>query len=151
MPYEYELNLAELKDWCESFVKVMPKPFYIYLDGDLGSGKTTFTRHICESLGVLETVTSPSYQLLNNYLSEQGDIIHIDLYRLEHEQDLDDLCVEEMVDTARLMLIEWHQKLTHILPPSDVIMNIRICESGKRRYQLVAMSARGKQCLDALT
>jgi tRNA threonylcarbamoyl adenosine modification protein YjeE len=78
------------------------------LYGDLGSGKTFFTRHLCQALGVAEPVTSPSFVLVNQYRAPDFQINHIDLFRLQSESDLWGLGIEEFIEDG-VTIIEWPQ------------------------------------------
>lgn len=78
------------------------------LEGDLGAGKTTLVQSMCAFLGVEEAVTSPTFSLVNEYQSpSQGTIYHMDLYRLEKEEDLVQIGLEEYLDSGNLCFIEW--------------------------------------------
>lgn len=78
------------------------------LEGDLGAGKTTLVQSMCSFLGVEESVTSPTFSLVNEYASPDfGAINHMDLYRLEKEEDLVQIGLEEYLDSGNLCFIEW--------------------------------------------
>lgn len=78
------------------------------LKGDLGAGKTTLVQSMCSFLGVEEPVTSPTFSLVNEYQSTaHGTIYHMDLYRLEKEEDLVQIGLEEYLDSGNLCFIEW--------------------------------------------
>jgi tRNA threonylcarbamoyladenosine biosynthesis protein TsaE len=80
----------------------------ILLSGDLGSGKTTLTKALCSRLGVTESISSPTFSLVNEYSSPTtGTIYHMDLYRLEKPSDLAQIGFEEYLDSGQLCLIEW--------------------------------------------
>ncbi len=78
------------------------------LEGDLGAGKTTLVQSMCKYLEVGEAVTSPTFSLVNEYTSNShGTIYHMDLYRLEKEEDLVQIGLEEYLDSGHLCFIEW--------------------------------------------
>ena len=78
------------------------------LQGELGAGKTTLIQSMCTFLGVAEPVTSPTFSLVNEYDSrEYGSVYHMDLYRLEKEEDLVQIGLEEYLDSGSLCFIEW--------------------------------------------
>ena len=83
-------------------------PAVVTLEGDLGSGKTTLARAICAGLGVsaLGAVTSPTFSLVQQYDSPRGPVVHVDLYRLRHESELEALGWDELVATAPVLLVE---------------------------------------------
>ena len=79
----------------------------IVLIGEMGSGKTTFSQHIAHTLGVTEPVTSPTFNLLHNYVGGRLQLHHADLYRLERTGELDDLGLTELQEAGGVMLVEW--------------------------------------------
>ncbi len=91
---------------AERLAPWLKKGDVLALYGDLGSGKTFFTRYLCKSLGVVDLVTSPSFVLINQYESPIFDIYHVDLYRLHDEGDVWGLGLDELIEQG-LMIIEW--------------------------------------------
>jgi tRNA threonylcarbamoyladenosine biosynthesis protein TsaE len=79
----------------------------IVLIGEMGSGKTTFSQHFAHTLGVTEPVTSPTFNLLHNYVGGRLQLHHADLYRLERTGELDDLGLTELQEAGGVMLVEW--------------------------------------------
>lgn len=95
----------------------------ILLAGDLGAGKTVFTRGLAEGLGVDEDVTSPTYNLINEY---DGDLplFHMDLYRLEEEEDIYDIGFEEYLDREGVVVIEWPDIVYDVIPQDFIYVKI---------------------------
>ncbi len=92
----------------------------VVLSGDLGAGKTTFTKGLAEELGVTNTITSPTFSLMNVYptssLSDIAELVHIDTYRLENEEDLLAIGVEDYLGAKNTVcIIEWPEKIPNIL------------------------------------
>ena len=88
----------------------------VLLKGELGAGKTTLAQMICLELGVKESVTSPTYTIVNEYLSSaQKKIYHFDLYRLEKESELDSFGFLEYLDSGNICLIEWPEMAKNYL------------------------------------
>lgn len=110
-------------------------PVVICLYGDLGAGKTAFSRamirHILGNMD--ETVPSPTYTLVQTYADDT--IWHFDLYRLESEHDLYDIGWEEAL-TSKLCLIEWPERLGRLKPQNSVDIELSTLENGARRITL---------------
>ncbi len=87
----------------------------IVLAGELGSGKTAFTQGLAAGLGVTEAVTSPAFVLVRSY-SGRLTLTHIDVYRLDHLQEVFDLGIAEIVDSGGVTVVEWGDVVTPALP-----------------------------------
>jgi tRNA threonylcarbamoyladenosine biosynthesis protein TsaE len=87
----------------------------IALSGELGAGKTYFTQCLCKILGVEESVSSPTFVILNEYKANNFPIYHFDLYRLEDEYEVLDLGIMDMVEDG-LTIIEWPELTERLLP-----------------------------------
>lgn len=85
------------------------------LSGELGAGKTFFTQCLCQELGVEESVTSPTFVILNEYFSGRIPIFHFDLYRLKDEYEVLDLGIMDMMEDG-ITVIEWPELAENILP-----------------------------------
>ncbi len=102
-------------------------------NGKMGAGKTTFIKAICETMGVKETVNSPTFSIVNEYEAEDGRIIyHFDCYRINKIQEALDLGAEEYLYSGNLCFIEWSENIAPILPDSLVNVDIEEVENGKR-------------------
>ena len=93
--------------------------------GDLGAGKTTFIKVICEQLGVQDPMSSPSFALVNEYLdSSQSPVYHFDLYRIKDAEEIVEIGLEEYLDSGNFCFIEWPDMIEEILEevlPSKVL------------------------------
>lgn len=111
-----------LNAWGRAVGSMLPRPTVITLAGDLGAGKTTLARALCAGLGVLalDEVTSPTFSLVQQYAAPRGPIVHVDLYRLRSDAELEALGWDELVDTAPVLLIEWPERAMHTLPTDTI-------------------------------
>lgn len=95
----------------------------VALTGELGAGKTCFTKGLAEALGVTEYVKSPSFTILNIYNENKKDCLpfyHIDLYRIENKLELVDLGLDEYVYGKGITVIEWAERIEDELPPNTI-------------------------------
>jgi tRNA threonylcarbamoyladenosine biosynthesis protein TsaE len=120
----------------------------LYLQGDLGAGKTTLARALLRALGVAGAVRSPTYTLVERYQPAAGECVHIDLYRIAEPGELEFLGIDELAD-CRLCLVEWPERGGAALPPADLVIALQILPVG-RRAELVAHSPRGGAWLAGL-
>ncbi len=111
------LDEEELRQWGTRFGQAAVAPLVVTLSGDLGAGKTTLAQAICAGYGVSDAVTSPTYALVQEYLSPRSVVYHIDLYRLESEKQLTNIGWDEIVSGNGLVIIEWPERAGERLPP----------------------------------
>ena len=121
----------------------------IYLTGDLGAGKTTFARGVLRGLGEADAVRSPTYTLLE--LHELGvlTVLHVDLYRLRDEAELESLGLRDWARPGCLWLIEWPERAGRRLPAPDLIVTFTVGVSA-HAIEARAGSAMGEKWLQSL-
>ena len=117
-------------------------PQIVYLQGELGSGKTTLARGLLRELGITGTVRSPTYTLLECYETMGHRVLHVDLYRLSDAADLAPLGLRDESVPGVLMLIEWPERAAPLLPPPDLKITLAVSEAG-RDAQLRTQSKTG--------
>ena len=100
----------------------------IVLAGDLGTGKTAFAQGFAQGLGVDEPVTSPAFVLVRTY-EGRLPMVHIDVYRLDHMQELVDLGISELLDEGAVTLVEWGDAVTPALPADFLEVRLEAAEA----------------------
>ena len=121
----------------------------IYLEGDLGAGKTTFARALLTAMRVGERIKSPTYSLIESYRIGDRDIHHLDLYRIADAGELEWLGLADLWTAGSLVLIEWPERGTGALPPPDLVA--RIAHAGAvRDLAFESKTVRGSHLLDAV-
>jgi tRNA threonylcarbamoyladenosine biosynthesis protein TsaE len=118
-------NLADLSAVAKDIINFAGDTKIWLLNGEMGAGKTTLSKTICAELGVIDTVSSPTFSLVNQYLTQKGETIyHFDFYRLKDEQEAFHIGVEEYFYSENICLIEWASKIPSFLPPTYIEVNI---------------------------
>ena len=101
--------------------------------GEMGAGKTTFIKAVCKILKVEDNVSSPTFSIVNEYLSQEGEkIFHFDFYRIKNENEAYDMGCEEYFYSGNHCFIEWPEKIHNLLPSKLVL--VRIVEKEGKRF-----------------
>ena len=127
----------------------LPSGAVVYLQGELGAGKTTLTRGLLMALGHTGRVKSPTYTLVESYPLATCTVHHFDLYRFADPAEWHEAGLSELFDAHSLCLIEWPDKAGTWLPAADVLLALTL-EGEGRRLTLTACSPQGHACLTRL-
>jgi len=117
---------------CAEIIKVKKHPLFL-LHGDLGAGKTTFSKSVIASLGSSDNVTSPTFSIINEYTASEKKFYHIDLYRLNNIQEALDIGIEDYLYSGHYCFIEWPDLIKPILPNEHHNVEIHILDNNKRK------------------
>ncbi len=121
----------------------------LYLEGELGAGKTTCARSLLRSLGAVGLIRSPTFTLVEAYRLGALTCVHVDLYRLQGPVEIDELGLRDFLTADCLLLIEWPEKGGGAVPAADLELRLRYANGG-RRGALKAHTALGIEWLDDL-
>ena len=116
----------------EALAKVLLPGAVIAYRGDLGAGKTAFTRGLARGLGCTEQVTSPTYTIVNEYLSGKMPLFHFDMYRLHSADDLFDIGWDDYLDRQGVCAVEWSENVEDALEAAIVVTIEKLGEDARR-------------------
>ncbi len=126
-------DLSEVASAIISSAKNKTLLFY----GQMGVGKTTLIKELCKQLGVLDTISSPTFSLVNEYHSKKDEkVFHFDFYRITEEVEALDMGIEEYFANNDWCLIEWPENIENLVPLDAVEIHLAILDDGKRNIQL---------------
>lgn len=131
-------SLDKIRDAAHAFVSEMGDYTVFAFNGEMGAGKTTFIKAVCEELGVEDITNSPSFAIINEYRSETTAelIYHFDCYRLENETEAEEIGVEDYFYSGALCFIEWPERVADLLPDDTVDVDVEELEDGSRKVTL---------------
>lgn len=130
-------SLDTIADAAQEFVKQMGDNTVFAFHGEMGAGKTTFIKAICEALGVEDVINSPTFAIVNEYRSETGELIyHFDFYRIKNESEAFDFGYEDYFYSGGLCFIEWPELVESLLPHDTVNVHIKEQADGSRSVEL---------------
>ena len=128
--------LKELPSIAKEIISVAKHKILLFY-GEMGTGKTTLIKEIVKQLGVKDVANSPTFALVNEYLSEKGETIyHFDFYRIENEEEVFDIGIEEYLFNNNWCFIEWPEKVENLLPLESVEIYLSLNEDSTRTIQI---------------
>jgi len=127
-----EVSPLEILKECE------PRKVFAF-DGQMGAGKTTFIKKLCEAMGTEDVVNSPTFAIVNVYDVEQpfkGEVYHFDCYRLKDIREAIDFGAEDYLYSGNYCFIEWPEMIEALLPEDTVHIRITPIDNGDRRLEI---------------
>ncbi len=132
-----EINsLAELDHVADEVISSLGDRSVVLFRGGMGAGKTTLISRIAARLGAGDTVTSPTFALVNQYEGSGGRIYHFDFYRIDRIEEVYDLGYEEYFWSGDLCLVEWPERIEPLLPDDAMTVRIGVGEDECRTFEI---------------
>jgi tRNA threonylcarbamoyladenosine biosynthesis protein TsaE len=131
-------NIGELKKAASRIIELMDNNRIFLFNGNMGAGKTTLIKAICEMMQVIEPVNSPTFSIVNEYSTPDGTtIFHFDCYRIKNVKEAVEIGAEEYLYSANYCFIEWAEIITPLLPDAVITINITETENGIRKIDIL--------------
>lgn len=132
-----EINsLDELDAVAEAVINSLDGRTVVAFDAPMGAGKTTLISRIAALLGAEDSVTSPTFAIVNQYEGTEHTIYHFDMYRIERVEEALDFGSEEYLSSGDLCLVEWPEKIEPLLPDDTMVVRIEILSDTARRFEI---------------
>ena len=119
---------------AKSLAKIIPQNIIVYLQGELGAGKTTLVRGFLQGVGFNKAVRSPTYTLVEPYDELEIPIYHFDLYRLQNPEELEYIGIRDFIAKQGICFFEWPEKGVGILPPADLSIKLLVQNDKREVY-----------------
>lgn len=139
----------ETKEFAFMLGSLIKSPALILLKGELGTGKTLMVKGIAEGLGYKSEITSPTFNIIKEYFADE-EIIHMDLYRLNHSEELLEIGFEDYLDRDAVILIEWPEIALSLIPANFIYIEIIKMTSLKRKIIVRGEGESSKQLIERL-
>ncbi|AFZ67874.1 tRNA (adenosine(37)-N6)-threonylcarbamoyltransferase complex ATPase subunit type 1 TsaE [Deinococcus peraridilitoris] len=121
-----------------ALASALPHGTVVFLEGELGSGKTTLTQGLVRALGFGGEVSSPTYALMQLYPTYEGPVLHVDAYRIRHAAELYAMDLERLIDESRLCVIEWGQLFYEDFPEAW-LLRLEYLDGGRAGRQITRL------------
>jgi tRNA threonylcarbamoyladenosine biosynthesis protein TsaE len=132
-----DFTLDAINTTAVDFLNILEKSKVIALYGEMGAGKTTFVNAVYTAMNVKDTVGSPTFSIINEYRTDDGNIIyHMDLYRLKDEEEAIAAGVEDALYSGNTCFVEWPEKIPGLLPENAVHCYLQTVGNNERNLKI---------------
>ena len=129
-------SLSDLPEVAQAVIDSLDGRSVVVFRAGMGAGKTTLIRRIVALLGAEDTVTSPTFALVNQYEGTQYRIYHFDFYRIERVEEVFDFGYEEYFYSGDLCLVEWPEKIEALIPDDAMVVSIEVGDDEEREFTI---------------
>lgn len=136
---KYEVSLHELDAFAHTFWQAAGTAKVFAFQGEMGAGKTTLITALCRAKGVRDSLSSPTFSIINEYADAEGQpIFHMDLYRLNSPDEIIQTGVEDTLASGAVCFVEWPEKAPHLFDEATLQVNIQVMDDNRRQVRLKA-------------
>ncbi len=133
---EVNFSLQAIQDTANKLLADTANYKVYAFHGEMGAGKTTFIHAVCEQMGVIDVITSPTFSIINQYNTSKGKTIyHMDLYRIKDENEAINAGVEDCLYSGDICLVEWPEKAAGIFPDDTLHITITSIDDNTRKLK----------------
>lgn len=132
-------NLKQTQKLAKKFAKTLVGGEVVLLNGDLGAGKTTFTKFVAKALGVKDEVTSPTFTIMKQYQGKKLKLLHFDMYRIESADESIGFGFDDYIknrDYGAVIFIEWSERVTQLIEGESIVVDIKRVDENKRLFSI---------------
>ena len=131
-----EFSLNEIDTVAQQILEQNPERVILF-EAEMGTGKTTLIKALCKALKVEDTISSPTFSLVNEYETTNGEpVYHFDFYRLKSEEEALDFGLEDYLYSGNYCFLEWSEKIPNLIPDKHTIIEIQVLENGNRELYM---------------
>lgn len=131
-----EFSLNEIDTVAQQILEQNPERVILF-EAEMGTGKTTLIKALCKALKVEDTISSPTFSLVNEYETTNGEpVYHFDFYRLKSEEEALDFGLEDYLYSGNYCFLEWSEKIPNLIPDKHTIIKIQVLENGNRELYM---------------
>ena len=139
---------VETNEIAQNFESEKFENMIICLDGELGSGKTVFTKGIANALGIEESITSPTFTIIKEYVEGEMPLYHMDVYRLDG--NIDSIGIEEYYNKGGIVVIEWANTIKDILPNERLEIKFKVIDENRRSLTITPYGKKYEELCEAV-
>src|SRR5690554_328886 len=131
-----QFSLDEIDYIAQQILEQKPEKVILF-EAEMGTGKTTLIKALCKALKVEDTISSPTFSLVNEYETTNGELIyHFDFYRLKSEEEALDFGIEDYLYSGNFCFLEWSEKIPNLIPDKHTQIEIKVLENEKRELRM---------------
>lgn len=133
---QISFTISQINDVAKQILAHEPQKIILF-NGEMGAGKTTLIKELCAVLGVKNTISSPTFSIVNEYhIDANKAIYHFDLYRLKSSEEALDMGIDDYLYSNQWCFIEWSEKIIELIPEKHSIIQLSVLDNGMRTLEM---------------